>query len=230
MQKLIDSFKEVISSVTPMVILILILGYWLAPFPRELMISFIGGAIMMMLGLALFLFGAGISMMDVGERVGSFLLRKQNLWWLIGIGFVIGVAITAAEPDVQVLAGQISAVSDGNVGRMLMITVVGLGVGVYLVIGLLQILFQIKLIYILMAGYGLAFLLAVFAHPTFVPLAFDSGGVTTGPMTVPFILALATGIASSISSSEDDNNSFGMVGIASLGPILAVLILGVIYR
>lgn len=229
MRKLKERFKEVLTSILPMTVLILVLGFILAPFSADMMVSFLGGAVMMIAGMTLFLFGADLSMMEVGTRVGNFLVRKRNLWLLIGLGFLVGVFITIAEPDVQVLAGQVQAVTGGGVGKAFLTAIVGVGVGIFVVLALLRIIFQIKLIYILFAGYVLVFILAAFANPTFAPLAFDSGGVTTGPITVPFILALGSGVTSVI-SSKSGNESFGMVGLASLGPVLAVMILGVAYR
>lgn len=230
MKKLKESFYEVITSILPMTVLIVILSFILAPFDSDMMISFVGGAIMMMLGMTLFLFGADISMMEVGSRVGNFLVRKRNLAVLIIIGFFVGVFITVAEPDVQVLADQVASVSDGRVSKALLTGIVGIGVGVFLVLALLRIVLQVPLIYLLLVGYILIFVLALFANPEFVPVAFDSGGVTTGPMTVPFILALGSGVTSAIHTKKGGNESFGMVGLASIGPVLAVMILGVVYR
>ncbi len=231
MNQLKQTFKEVLSSIVPMTVLILCIGLVLAPFTADMMISFAGGAVMMIAGLTLFLFGAEWSMLEVGTRVGSFIVRKRSLVLLICLGFLVGTFITLAEPSVQVLAEQIQTVSSGKVSGLLLLTVVSGGVGFFLVFALLRIVFQWKLISILLVGYIVVFILALFTAPEFVPVAFDSGGVTTGPMTVPFILSLGTGITSSIRSHKTGgNDSFGMVGLASLGPILAVLVLGVIYR
>lgn len=185
---------------------------------------------MMMAGLTLFLFGANISMMEVGSQVGAFMVKKRSLMLIILLGFLIGFVVTIAEPDVQVLAGQVADVSAGEVPRILLIGVVGAGVGIFLVLALLRIVFQVKLYYLLLGGYALVFLIARFASPAYVPVAFDSGGVTTGPLTVPFILALGSGVSSVIRQSKSGNDSFGMVGLASLGPVIAVMILGVAYR
>ena len=230
MEKLKEKFREVIVSILPMTVLILVLSAILAPFSKEMMVRFLGGAIMMIGGMTLFLFGADISMMEVGTRVGSFLVRRRSLYILVVLGFAVGMFITVAEPDVQVLAKNVATVSDGQISKMLLTMIVGVGVGIFLVLALLRIVLQIPLIYMLLAGYALAFILAIFAAPEFVPVAFDSGGVTTGPMTVPFILALGTGVTSAIRPGKSGNDSFGMVGLASLGPILAVMVLGVIFR
>lgn len=230
MKKLLNSFKEVLVSILPMTVLILIIsGIW-APFTPEMLVSFIGGAIMMMIGMALFLFGADISMMEVGERVGNFLVSRRSLKILIAAGFFVGMFVTIAEPDVQVLAGQVAAVSDGTINRTMLIAVVGVGVGIFLVIALLRFVFQMKLYHILIIGYITVFVLSFFTNPEMAPVAFDSGGVTTGPITVPFILSLGSGITSGVRTSREGTDSFGMVALSSLGPVLAVMILGVIFR
>ncbi|WP_243124693.1 DUF1538 domain-containing protein [Eubacterium limosum] len=230
MKKLLNSFKEVLVSILPMTVLIMIIsGIW-APFTPEMLVSFIGGAIMMMIGMALFLFGADISMMEVGERVGNFLVSRRSLKILIAAGFFVGMFVTIAEPDVQVLAGQVAAVSDGTINRTMLIAVVGVGVGIFLVIALLRFVFQMKLYHILIIGYITVFVLSFFTNPEMAPVAFDSGGVTTGPITVPFILSLGSGITSGVRTSREGTDSFGMVALSSLGPVLAVMILGVIFR
>lgn len=230
MKKLINSFKEVIVSILPMTVLILIIAVIWAPFSPEMLVSFIGGAVMMMIGMALFLFGADISMMEVGERVGNYLVHRRSLKILIIAGFFVGMFVTIAEPDVQVLAGQVSAVSDGQINRSMLIAVVGVGVGVFLVIALLRFVFQMKLYHILLIGYIVVFVLSFFTNPEMAPVAFDSGGVTTGPITVPFILSLGSGITSGVRTSKEGTDSFGIVALSSLGPVLAVMILGVIFR
>lgn len=229
-KKLLSSFQEVFISILPMTILIIIISLIWAPFPGEMMITFIGGALMMMLGMGLFLFGADISMMEVGERVGNFLVSSRSLKILVIAGFFVGMFVTIAEPDVQVLAGQVATVSDGMISKQLLIALVGVGVGIFLVIALLRIVFQMKLYTILLIGYAVIFVLAFFANPEFSPVAFDSGGVTTGPITVPFILSLGSGVISGIRSNRENDDGFGMVGLASLGPVMAVMVLGVIFR
>ncbi|MDR1702183.1 MAG: DUF1538 domain-containing protein [Sporomusaceae bacterium] len=230
MREFWHSFKEVITAIIPVVVIIFILSLVFAPFDRELLISFIGGTVMMVFGMALFLFGANFSMMQVGSRVGSYLIQKRNIWFLVLVTFIIGIVITVAEPDVQVLAIQVSEVSKGSIEKMVLVSWVGLGVGIFTVLGILRIIFQWKLMTILLSGYALVFATAIFSSPTFIPVAFDSGGVTTGPITVPFILALASGVTSVIRTKAGANDSFGLVGLASIGPVMAVLILGLIYR
>lgn len=184
----------------------------------------------MMIGMTLFLFGADYSMMEVGDLVGKYLIKKRNLPILISLGFIIGIVITVAEPSVQVLGQQVYEISDGEIGRLLLIGIVSIGTGVFLAFALLRVVFKVSYYRLMAIGYLGVLIASFFTTTEFMPIAFDSGGVTTGPVTVPFILALAGGMTSMIRQSKNENDSFGMVGIASLGPILAVMILGVIFQ
>lgn len=231
MKKLYSSFKEVITAVLPMTIIIFLLSVTIVRFDAELFVDFFVGTIFLTLGMTLFLFGSEFSMMEVGHLVGTYLMKKGKLWAVMLFGFLIGWAITIAEPDVQVLAEQVFKVSEGALHKPVLIMFVGVGVGIFIVIGVMRILFQKNLVLVLLCGYAVAFsIAALFTDNLFFPVAFDAGGVTTGPMTVPFILAFASGVTSVTRSKKDGNDSFGMIGLASLGPIIAVLILGGIYK
>ena len=230
MERIKHSLYEVLVSVLPMAVLIIFLGVLVVPFPPGMMFQFIGGTIIMMAGLVLFLVGSDLSMREVGEQVGSYMVRRRNLSIFVGLAFIIGVVITIAEPDVQVLATQVESLTNGEIGKMLLTVVVGLGVGILLTIALVRLLVKVKLLYVLFAGYVLAFILAYFTNPSLAPIAFDSGGVTTGPLTVPFLLAIGSGVTSTIRPDKNDTQSFGIVGVASLGSIISVLILGVVFR
>lgn len=224
------SLQEVLMAIAPMTLLILLLTFIFAPLPAEELLTFLIGASIMMVGMALFLFGADRSMMAVGELVGKYMVKKKKMSILITLGFLIGIVITIAEPSVQVLGQQVVEISEGNISRTLLIGVVSVGTGIFLAIALLRIVFRISYYWLMLIGYSLVFIASFLTTPEFMPIAFDAGGVTTGPITVPFILSLAIGITSMIRQRKNENDSFGMVGIASLGPILAVMLLGVIFR
>ena len=231
MHKLWDSCKEVLVSVLPMTVLIILLAVTIVPVTPEMMVTFIGGSIMLMFGLTLFLFGAELSMQEVGRRVGTYMVKRRSLVIFIVLAFLIGLALTIAEPDIQVLADQFAGASGGAMSRHMLLVVFGIGVGALLVVALLRIVFHVKLTYVFTIGYIIAFTLAFFSNQSIVPIAFDSGGATTGPLSVPLLLALGTGVASNIrSDKETGDQSFGIVGIASLGSITALLVLGVMYR
>ena len=194
------------------------------------LVTFTVGAVFLVLGIGLFSLGADLAMTPMGTHVGSGLSRQKKLGLLLGVCFVLGMLITIAEPDLQVLANQVSAVMNGTV----LVYAVGLGVGLFLVIAILKIVFQKSLSHILMLFYmllfALALLLVVSGNEPLLPMAFDSGGVTTGPITVPFIMALGVGISNVLGDRRSKENSFGLVSLCSVGPVLAVLVLGIFSR
>ncbi|MBD5559186.1 MAG: DUF1538 domain-containing protein [Clostridia bacterium] len=186
---------------------------------------FLGGALLLIVGMAFFTLGADMSMMPMGEELGSTLARSRKLWLLILAAFVLGVFITIAEPDLQVLAQQVPGIPN-----MTLILAVALGVGIFLVAALLRIVFQKRLSLMLVGLYAVVICCAIFAPDDYLAVAFDSGGVTTGPVTVPFILALGLGVAAVRSGREAREDSFGLVALSSIGPILAVLLLTTFYN
>ena len=210
----------------PITAIVLLLSFTLAPeMPVGTLVMFLLGAILLIVGMGLFSLGADMAMMPMGDGVGGEVVRmgKRSIWPILPIVFLIGAFITMAEPDLQVLANQVPAVPD-----MVIILTVAAGVGVFLVISVVNTLKEkFSLNSLLMAFYILVFLLALFVPKEFLAVAFDAGGVTTGPITVPFIMALGIGVASAHSSGRQaEDSSFGMVALCSIGPILAVLIMG----
>lgn len=218
--------KEALVSVLPVTLIVLIVS--LTPLvgfsPRE-MIIFAVSAVFLILGIALFNLGADLAMTPMGEHVGSGLTKTGKLQILLSVCFLMGVLITVAEPDLSVLASQVSAVMDAT----LLIVTVGVGVGIFLLISVLKIVFKNNLAMILMFFYMMLFAFCAFliqsGKADFLPLSFDSGGVTTGPITVPFIMALGVGIATTIGGSNASENSFGLIALCSIGPMIAVMVL-----
>lgn len=219
-----EKIKESLSSVLPVTAIVLILLATFIPVPSAMLLAFIVGAVMITIGMALFTLGAEISMTPMGEYMGSSMTKSRSLSLIIFVSFFVGILITVSEPDLQVLANQISSIPN-----IILILSVGVGVGLFLVISMLRILFKIKLKYLLLFFYALIFILAFFVPRSFLALAFDSGGVTTGPMTVPFIMALGIGVATIRSDNSADNDSFGLVALCSIGPIIAVMILSLFF-
>ena len=179
---------------------------------------------MIIIGMGLFTLGAETSMTVIGNRIGSALTKSKKLWLILLISFVLGVAVTISEPDLQVLAQTVP-----HIDSMVLIVTVGIGVGFFLMVCMLRIFLGIKLRWLLLFFYLLVFLLAAFSDADYLSIAFDAGGVTTGPMTVPFILALGVGVANIRSDRGAGSDSFGLVALCSIGPILFVLILGFLY-
>ena len=231
MKELWSKIKEALISALPITAIVYILALTPAfDFSRDELITFTIGAVLLILGIGLFNMGADLAMTPMGTHVGAGLSKQRKLGLLLAVCFVLGVLITIAEPDLQVLAKQVSAVMNGTV----LICAVGIGVGAFLLVAILRIVFKKSLSHILMLFYmllfALALLLAVNDNLNLLPLAFDSGGVTTGPITVPFIMALGVGISSVLGDKRNKENSFGLVALCSVGPVMAVLLLGVFSR
>lgn len=220
-----NKIMESLSSVLPIVAIVLLLSITILPLNGGLMVVFLLGAIFMITGMGLFNLGADLAMTPMGEGIGVEISKSKNILISMVICGVLGFLITIAEPDLQVLAEQIPTIPN-----TVLVLAVAAGVGVFMAIGLLRTIFQIKLSHMLLVFYGLLFLLAVFTPSSFIPVAFDSGGVTTGPMTVPFIMAFGIGMASLRSDKNSGDDSFGLVGLCSIGPILMVLILGFFFE
>ena len=220
---LIEKIKESLSSVLPVTAIVFLLLITVAPVSASILISFIIGTLLLIVGMGLFTLGAELSMMPMGQYVGSKMTKTKKLWLILIVSLFVGVMITISEPDLTVLAEQIS-----SIGNMTLILSVAIGVGIMLVVAMLRIVFKIKLKYLLLFFYAIVFILAFFVPKSFLALSFDSGGVTTGPMTVPFIMALGVGVSSIRADKEADNDSFGLIALCSVGPIIAVMLLGII--
>ncbi len=205
--------------------IVVLLHCTITPLKEGQLAQFLVGGALLILGLGIFLIGAELGMVPFGQRVGSALTKRRSLALILVASFVIGFAITIAEPDVQVLANQVVGVSPG-VDKNLLLGMIAMGVGVFLVVAMLRVAFQASLAWLLILFYALVFFACAFAEPAFVSVAFDSGGATTGPITVPFIMAMGMGVASSVKRRESGDDSFGFVGLASIGPIAAVAIMG----
>ena len=220
----LEKIKEAFASVLPISVIVLILAFTICPIESGVFLAFILGALAVIVGMGLFSIGADIGMTPIGQYVGSTVVKSKKLILILPIYFIVGVLITISEPDLQVLATQLQ----GVVGKYVLLLAVGVGVGVFLVIAFLRMVLRLKLSYLLLVCYIAVFVLSIFVPSNFVPLAFDSGGVTTGPMSVPFILAIGTGVASIRSDKDANAEGFGLTALCSIGPIIAVMILGII--
>ncbi len=230
MQSLNSKFREKLSetlkAVTPILLIVILLCFTITPIPTSIFMTFLVGAMMLIVGMLFFNVGVELSMTPMGEKAGSIVTRSKKLWLVIIIGFILGFIITISEPDLQVLAEQVPSVPN-----IVLIAAVAAGVAVFMVIAMMRMLFGIALSYLLVIFYIIVFILAIlFVPQDFLAIAFDSGGVTTGPMTVPFIMAFGIGVCAIRSDENAENDSFGLVALCSIGPILAVLILGMIFN
>jgi len=225
MFRIFASIKESITSVLPIALIVLVLSVSFASLDAGVLVLFIFGTAMLIMGMSLFTVGSGISMEPLGDGIGKSLNKNNRIIVPLIICFVLGFLITVSEPDLQVLAEQVPTIPNS-----LLINCVGIGVGVFLSITLIRSKKEISLRTLLFIFYILIIILAFCAPRQFVPTAFDSGGVTTGPITVPFIMALGAGLASVKTSKHAAENSFGLVALCSIGPILSVLLLSIFYK
>lgn len=231
MNTLKDTIWEVTYAIMPITILVLVLQFTLFWLPFSTVLQFLIGVLFVSTGLILFLLGVHIGLLPVGELIGSSLPRTGKVWMILLFSFVLGFAITVAEPDVHVLSGYIEQVSGGEISKWTLILPVALGLGIFVSLSMARIIFRISIKWILFVGYSAIFALAFspWMSDQFLPISFDAGGVTTGPMAVPFILAFGVGVASVLRSDDKSADGFGLVALASIGPVLAVLILGIFY-
>jgi len=216
--------REAVAAVLPITLIVAALCLIFVPVSTDLMLAFFIGSIMLIVGMAMFTVGSDTSMEQIGAHMGARMTKSKKLWLIVGVSFLLGTFITISEPDLTVLATNVPSID-----TTVLIITVSVGVGLCLVLCMLRILYAIPLNRLLLILYGVVFLLAFLINSDFLSVAFDSGGVTTGPMTVPFIMALGVGVASIRSDANAQQDSFGLVALCSVGPILAVMVLSFLY-
>lgn len=224
LKSLQKKFNEAVAAICPIMGVVILLSLTIAPMPSGVLLAFVFGGLVMIVGMMFFSLGAELAMETMGERLGSKITKTRKLWLILLLGFVLGVLITVSEPDLQVLANQVASIPN-----VVLILSVAIGVGLFLVFAFLRMVLGIPLRTLLFVFYGAAILLSFFVPAEFLPVAFDSGGVTTGPMTVPFIMSFGVGIAAIRNDKHAATDSFGLVALCSIGPILAVMVLGLIF-
>ncbi len=224
-QKLKEKILESLSAVLPVTGIVMLTGIILVPVKLDIMVMFLTGAVLLVIGMGFFQLGAEMSMTPLGEGVGVQIAKTRMIALIVLTGFFMGVIITISEPDLQVLAQQVPSIPN----HVLILTVAA-GVGIFLTLAVVRILFQIDLSVILIVLYTVVIAISFFVAEDFLAVAFDSGGVTTGPMTVPFIMAMGVGLASVRGDKNAFSDSFGLVALSSVGPVFAVLLLGSFYH
>ncbi|MBQ0003400.1 MAG: DUF1538 domain-containing protein [Treponema sp.] len=224
--RILAKLKETAMSVFPVMVIVLLLGFTIVPLEKIMLVRFVVGGIMLILGLTIFLLGVDLGIQPMGERCGAELTKKKNLILLLIAAFAIGFIVTAAEPDIQVFSDQVKRIFS-QVNKQAITFVIAAGVGLFIMIGLLRTVMNISIKLTLFISYLILFVIMFFAPSSFVGIAFDSGGATTGPMTVPFIMAMGLGVSQ---VRQDSENSFGLTGICSVGPVMAVLIYSVVMK
>lgn len=221
-------FKEVLFSVLPITVIVILLHVTITPMRPLVFIQFLIGTVLIIFGLTTFLIGVEVGITPIGNTVGSVMTRSGKLWIVVIAGLVLGFFISFAEPDLHILAEQVSSVTGGIIAKMMLIGAVSLGVALMLSLGLVRIMYNLPLYIILIVLYGIIFALALFVSPAFLAISFDSSGATTGALTVPFILAIAIGVSHLKKDSKaSEKDSFGLVAIASSGAIITVMIMSI---
>ena len=221
--------KEVLMAVLPIAAIVLILHASLTPLPGAMLAQFLIGTALTVIGLTVFLIGVDVGVTPIGQAMGSVVARSNKLWIVIVAGLALGFIISIAEPDLHILAGQVDALTAGQIPKMLLVVVVSLGIAVLMTLGMVRVVYNIPLYLLLTGLYGLVLILSLFSSREFLAISFDASGATTGAMTVPFMLALALGAtAMKKDAKASEKDSFGLVGTASIGAILAVLLMSVV--
>lgn len=228
---LTEKFKEVFFAVLPITLIVILLHFTLTPLDTLVLFRFLIGSLLIVIGLSIFLFGVDIGITPIGSKMGSTITKSNKIWIVLIAGLALGFFISIAEPDLHILAGQISLVTNGEISKLLIVVVVSVGIAVLLAIGLIRIVYNIPLYKLLTLLYFIIFGLAIFTSPEFLAISFDSSGATTGALTVPFMLALAYGVSSlKKDSMASEKDSFGLVAIVSAGAIIAVMMMSIVTK
>jgi len=230
MQLLREKLLEVIKAFAPLIIVVCALQFTLVKAPTALFLQFLIGSLMAIGGMALFFMGIDLGILPMGRFIGAELPQRGSLLLIIGVAFSLGFATTVAEPDVLVLSRQVDAISQGAIPGNTVLYVTAVGVGIYVAMAMMRVVYGIRMAYLLAASYSIVILLSFFTPAEFVPLAYDSGSVTTGALTAPVVIALALGLSSVLAGRSAVSDGFGLLGFASVGPIIAVMIMGILLR
>jgi hypothetical protein len=231
LSELKGKFKEVLTSVLPITVIVLILHFTVSPLESNMLVAFLIGSALVIIGLTIFLFGIDQGLEPIGHNIGNAITHSNSYAVIITVSLILGFFISFAEPDLHILAKQVNSVTSGQFNNILMVIVVSVGIGVMMTLGMLRILKDVRLKYVFSGAYGLILILSLFSSSDFLAIAFDASGATTGAITVPFMLALAAGISAMKKDSRlSEADSFGLVGISSTGAIFGVLIAGLFLK
>lgn len=226
-----EKLKEAMLSVVPIVFLVLILSFTVAPMEMNQLAKFLLGGLLVILGLGIFLLGVELGLDQIGRHIGAAIAKSNKIWIVASAGILVGFFISVAEPDLHILAGQVAYVTEGVISKLSIVIIVSIGIALLLSTGLVRIVYNIPLRKMLTALYGIIFILAIFTSPEFLSISLDASGATTGALTVPFILAMALGVSGLKKDSEaSEEDSFGLVAVASTGAIISVMIMNIVSK
>jgi len=223
-----DTTFEVIRATAPLITIIIILQFTLVKASTGVFVQFLISAVMVIAGMIFFLLGIEVGILPAGKTVGAGLIEKRSIWLIIAVVFLIGFATTIAEPDVLVLSNQADNITGGTVSANSLVYIIGIGLAFFITMAMMRIILGFRIAYLLTASYLVVIILSFFTPPDFISLAFDSGSVTTGSLTTPVVIALGLGLSSVLAGRSAISDGFGLLGIASIGPIVAVMIMGMI--
>ena len=223
-----DKTFEVIRAIAPLIVVIIILQFTFVKAPADVFIQFLIGSVLAIAGITFFLLGIEVGILPAGKTVGAGLVERRSLWLIIAIAFLIGFSATIGEPDVLVLSRQADIVTAGAIPEGGLVCIIGIGLAFFVTMAVMRIILGFRIAYLLTASYLIVILLSFFTPPEFVPLAFDAGSVTTSVLTAPIVLALGIGLSSVLAGRSAIADGFGLLGLASIGPIIAVMITGMI--
>lgn len=231
MNVIISKLKEVLYSVLPITVLVLILHFTLSPINTLVLIRFLIGAVLIILGLTAFLIGVDVGITPIGNSLGATIAKTNKIWIVAISGIILGFFISVAEPDLHILADQVGSVTSGMISKWSIVGFVSAGIAIMLSIGLIKIVYNFPLYKLLTIVYGIIFALAIFTTPEFLAISFDASGATTGALTVPFVLSLAIGVSKlKKDSKSSEKDSFGLVSIASTGAIISVMVMSILSK
>lgn len=223
-----DTTLEVFRAIAPLIVVIVVLQFTLVKASAGVFIQFLIGAVMVITGMVFFLLGIEVGILPAGKTVGAGLVEKRSLWLILAIAFLIGFSTTIAEPDVLVLSKQADIISQGAISENILVYIIGVGAAFFVAMAMMRIIFGFRMSYLLAISYVVVIILSFFTPPDFVSLAFDSGSATTGTLTAPIVIALGIGLSSVLAGRSAISDGFGLLGLASIGPIIAVMIMGII--
>lgn len=224
-----DTFLHVLRSLLPLLFIFLVFQFLFLKLPREYVLNLVKGLLLSLVGLALFLQGVKIGFMPVGRAMGETLGTIEYKWLLIPFGFLMGFLATFSEPAVRILSDQVEKSSSSFIPKKMVLGTISIGVATLVTLGVTKIVYGIPFLYIIIPGYIVALILIWLSDRTFVSIAFDAGGVATGPMAVTFLLSMAVGIASTMDDRDPVTDGFGLIALIALAPILSIMLLGIIF-
>lgn len=228
MNIIVSKFKEVLFSILPITVVVMILNFTISPMETTLVIRYLIGALLVILGLTAFLLGVDIGIAPLGDLTGRSIAKSNKLWIVLIGGLILGFFISIAEPGLMVFSSEVNLATSGQISGLSILVVVSIGLAIMLTLGFLRILYNIPLYKVLFVTYIVIFGLAIFTSREFLAIAFDASGATTGVLAVPFILAISAGISKLKKDSKaSENDSFGLMALASTGAIMSVMILGI---